>query len=94
MRHFLALLIAAATFAVLIGCADIKVDVPDYSYRPKVDARQVPPTKSHSDCRQRLTEAYSYIRHLEDKVDDLKKDKKKLKDKIDHLEDRLDRYED
>jgi len=80
----------------LIGCAQVSVDVPEglISQRPRVDSSKVPPTTTHSECRQQLEIAYGEIRRLERKVDGLEKDKKELKDENKKLEKQLKKYHD
>ncbi len=103
MNRYAILVIALAIWILGPGCAKFTLNVPD-GYGPsrsKVDSSKVPRTTTHPDCRDRLQEAYQYIRRLESKVKrlekdkkELKEDKKELKTKAKRLEKRLDRYED
>ena len=103
MNRYAILLIALAVWIFGPGCAKLSINVPDSygSSSSKVDSAKVPRTTTHPDCRDRLQEAYQYIRRLESKVKrleknkkELKEDKKELKAKAKRLEKRLDRYED
>ncbi len=104
MKKFL-LGLAISSVIWIIGCASINVDakIPSgyISHSPKVDSSHVPKTSTHAECRDKLEQAYEYIRYLEHKVQKrekkikkLEKDKKELKHKIDKLEDKLEKYED
>lgn len=92
-------LFAAAT----AGCAvkvdgQNKVDVGPYDFtrygKSEFDASRVPPTKSHEEARQKLTEAYAEIHRLNDIVRNMEKDNEKLDRKLSKAEDELDEARD
>jgi len=71
----------------LTGCINVKapeeINVGSSPGRQPIDTSRLPRTQSHEEARQKLAEAYQRIDYLEDKVRDLDKDKRELKDERD-----------
>ncbi len=80
------------------GCVSIKA--PEEVYianrnRPeRIDSSRVPPTNSHEEARQKLAEAYERNRFLEDKVQKLEREMRKLKDDRDEYKEKYEREKD
>lgn len=102
------LLFAPGCRVDVAGGNDVKVGPYDFTeeYRgggskPPFDARQVPPTQTHEECREELTKAYAEIRRLtimihdlRDENEGLEADVKEAERERDAMEDELDRLKD
>jgi hypothetical protein len=103
------LFVAPACKVDLDGGNDVKVAPYDFTEefrnggesKPAFDARQVPPTHTHEECRDELTKAYAEIRRLTNMIHDLREenrgleaDVEKAEDERDTMEEELDRLRD
>ena len=80
------------------GCVSIKapeeVYIANRNRRERIDSSRVPPTNSHEEARQKLAEAYERNRFLEDKVQKLEREMRKLKADRDEYKEKYEREKD
>ena len=102
------LLLAPGCRVDVAGGNDVKVAPYDFTEEfrgggseSRFDARQVPPTQTHEECREELTRAYAEIRRLTNMIHDLRDENRDLEADVkeaererDAMEDELDRLKD
>ena len=84
-------LLGLLTTGCLEANAPERIEVDLGGGRDHIDTSRVPPSASQEEYRQKLAEAYERIDYLEKKVEDLEKDKRKLKAEREEYEDRYER---
>src|SRR5262245_59583281 len=92
MRNIRAVVVLLSGALTLLISACVNVKAPEKveigNNSRVVDARHVPETHNHDECRQELTNAYSEIERLQRKMDGLEKDKRELKRERDDYKDK------
>ena len=88
--RFLAWCVLTAVGLVLVcGCLSIKApsEVNLGGRSSNVDSSRVPETASHEEARAELRKSYAYIRELEDKKAEYKRERDRYKDRLKKYED-------
>jgi hypothetical protein len=82
-------MLAAVGLWLVGGCVSVQAprEVSIGGHSGKVDSSRVPETASHEEARAELRKAYAYVRELEDKKAEYKRERDRYKDRLKKYED-------